>query len=97
MNRDISTPESEADIKPPVSVVPMQHAAKRVILTMGGKGGVGKTSFMLSLAEWFASKEITLKLLPRHREQDSWQPFSLLRQSCQEGEHPHRCRPRFIH
>jgi len=63
MNRDISTPESEADIKPPVSVVPMQHAAKRVILTMGGKGGVGKTSFMLSLAEWFASKEITLKLL----------------------------------
>jgi len=30
---------------------------------MGGKGGVGKTSFMLALAEWFVGKEVTLKLL----------------------------------
>src|SRR5581483_8400750 len=47
MNRDITTAQSESDIQLPVSVVPMQQAAKRVILTMGGKGGVGKTSFML--------------------------------------------------
>ena len=25
---------------------------KRVILSMGGKGGVGKTSIMVGLAEW---------------------------------------------
>ena len=63
MNRDITTAQSESDIQLPVSVVPMQQAAKRVILTMGGKGGVGKTTFMLALAEWFASKEVLVKLL----------------------------------
>ena len=36
---------------------------KRVILSMGGKGGVGKTSFMTALAEWFDANEIPLKLL----------------------------------
>ena len=29
---------------------------KRVILSMGGKGGVGKTSIMVGLAEWFDRK-----------------------------------------
>ena len=28
--------------------------AKRVVFTMGGKGGVGKTGVMVALAEWFA-------------------------------------------
>ena len=28
---------------------------KRVVFTMGGKGGVGKTSVMVALAEWFAA------------------------------------------
>jgi len=36
---------------------------KRVILSMGGKGGVGKTCFMTALAEWFDSNEIPVKLL----------------------------------
>ena len=36
---------------------------KRVILTMGGKGGVGKTTFLLSLAEWFSSHKIPVTLL----------------------------------
>lgn len=36
---------------------------KRVILSMGGKGGVGKTSFMTALAEWFDANEIPVKLL----------------------------------
>lgn len=36
---------------------------KRVILSMGGKGGVGKTSFMTVLAEWFDTNEIPVKLL----------------------------------
>src|SRR5689334_6337925 len=38
-------------------------AGKRVILSMGGKGGVGKTSVMAGLAEWFAANEIPVKLL----------------------------------
>jgi MinD-like ATPase involved in chromosome partitioning or flagellar assembly len=36
---------------------------KRVILSMGGKGGVGKTSLMAALAEWFDANEIPVKLL----------------------------------
>jgi len=36
---------------------------KRVILSMGGKGGVGKTSVMTGLAEWFQENQIPVKLL----------------------------------
>jgi MinD-like ATPase involved in chromosome partitioning or flagellar assembly len=36
---------------------------KRVILSMGGKGGVGKTSAIAALAEWFESNDILVKLL----------------------------------
>jgi MinD-like ATPase involved in chromosome partitioning or flagellar assembly len=36
---------------------------KRVILSMGGKGGVGKTSVMAGLAEWFDVSQIPVKLL----------------------------------
>jgi MinD-like ATPase involved in chromosome partitioning or flagellar assembly len=38
-------------------------ANKRVILSMGGKGGVGKTSLMVGLAEWFDRNQIPVKLL----------------------------------
>lgn len=38
-------------------------AEKRVILTMGGKGGVGKTGVTVALAEWYRSNEISVKLL----------------------------------
>ena len=38
-------------------------APKRVILSMGGKGGVGKTGVMVALAEWFNANEIPVKLL----------------------------------
>jgi len=38
-------------------------AEKRVILSMGGKGGVGKTSIMTGLAEWFDANQIPVKLL----------------------------------
>jgi MinD-like ATPase involved in chromosome partitioning or flagellar assembly len=41
----------------------MPIVAKRVILSMGGKGGVGKTSVMTGLAEWFDENEIPVKLL----------------------------------
>jgi len=36
---------------------------KRVILSMGGKGGVGKTSVMTGLAEWFDRNQIPVKML----------------------------------
>jgi curved DNA-binding protein CbpA/MinD-like ATPase involved in chromosome partitioning or flagellar assembly len=38
-------------------------AAKRVIFSMGGKGGVGKTSVMTGLAEWFEENRIPVTLL----------------------------------
>jgi Mrp family chromosome partitioning ATPase len=38
-------------------------AEKRVILSMGGKGGVGKTSVMTGLAEWFEENRIPVTLL----------------------------------
>lgn len=54
MNTTSSVTESTAA---EVSVV------KRVILSMGGKGGVGKTSLMAALAEWFVENDIPVKLL----------------------------------
>jgi MinD-like ATPase involved in chromosome partitioning or flagellar assembly len=45
------------------SGVPVLAAEKRVILSMGGKGGVGKTSIMAALAEWFDANQIPLHLL----------------------------------
>jgi MinD-like ATPase involved in chromosome partitioning or flagellar assembly len=38
-------------------------AGSRVILSMGGKGGVGKTSLMVSVAEWFDYNGIMAQLL----------------------------------
>jgi curved DNA-binding protein CbpA len=39
------------------------RAEKRVIFSMGGKGGVGKTSVMTGLAEWFDENQIPVALL----------------------------------
>ncbi|HWD98242.1 MAG TPA: hypothetical protein VG345_04380 [Bryobacteraceae bacterium] len=36
---------------------------KRVVFTMGGKGGTGKTGCMLALAEWFEANHIPFTLL----------------------------------
>jgi MinD-like ATPase involved in chromosome partitioning or flagellar assembly len=36
---------------------------KRVIFTMGGKGGVGKTGAIVALAEWFAAHQVAVTLL----------------------------------
>ena len=47
------------------------EAEKRVILSMGGKGGVGKTSVMSGLAEWFAENEIPVSLLDLDSENKS--------------------------
>lgn len=49
---------------PSAAEVPFESGArKRVILSMGGKGGVGKTCIMTGLAEWFDANEIPVKLL----------------------------------
>src|SRR5438128_1991753 len=42
---------------------PAVTATKRVILSMGGKGGVGKTSVIAGLTEWFQTNHIPVKLL----------------------------------
>src|ERR1700722_1170892 len=41
----------------------MTTFTKRVVFTMGGKGGVGKTGVIVALAEWFAANEIPITLL----------------------------------
>ena len=41
----------------------MTAFTKRVIFTMGGKGGVGKTGVVVALAEWFQANEIPVTLL----------------------------------
>jgi len=41
----------------------MTEYSKRVVFTMGGKGGVGKTGVIVALAEWFAANEIPVTLL----------------------------------
>jgi hypothetical protein len=38
-------------------------AKKRVVFTIGGKGGVGKTSVVLALAEWFHANQVPITLL----------------------------------
>ena len=40
-----------------------ENRNKRVVSTMGGKGGVGKTGLMVALAEWFEAHEIPFTLL----------------------------------
>ena len=41
----------------------MTEFSKRVVFTMGGKGGVGKTGIVVALAEWFQANEIPITLL----------------------------------
>jgi curved DNA-binding protein CbpA/MinD-like ATPase involved in chromosome partitioning or flagellar assembly len=51
--------QSIAAPTPAIAVRP----AKRVVLSMGGKGGVGKTSVMTGLAEWFEENRIPVTML----------------------------------
>jgi MinD-like ATPase involved in chromosome partitioning or flagellar assembly len=46
-------------------------ARKRVILSMGGKGGVGKTNIMTGLAEWYQENRIPVTLLDLDTENKS--------------------------
>jgi MinD-like ATPase involved in chromosome partitioning or flagellar assembly len=52
-----------SDIEPAGDSPEVAIAEKRVILSMGGKGGVGKTSVMAGLGEWFDVNQIPAKML----------------------------------
>ena len=52
-------------------VAPVGPPTKRVILSMGGKGEVGKTCVMTGLAEWFQENSIPVKLLDLDTENKS--------------------------
>lgn len=54
---------SKVAAKVPPEAPAQAQATKRVIFTMGGKGGVGKTGVMLALAEWFQANQIPVTLL----------------------------------
>jgi MinD-like ATPase involved in chromosome partitioning or flagellar assembly len=49
----------------------MTTNARRVVFTMGGKGGVGKTGVVVALAEWFRANEIPITLLDLDTENKS--------------------------
>jgi Mrp family chromosome partitioning ATPase len=51
--------KADSELAPPQA----GRAQKRVILSMGGKGGVGKTTVITGLAEWFDLNQIPVKLL----------------------------------
>jgi MinD-like ATPase involved in chromosome partitioning or flagellar assembly len=55
------------------TVLPQATATvrKRIILSMGGKGGVGKTSVMVGLADWFSANQIPIQLLDLDTENKS--------------------------
>lgn len=62
---------------PNTAELPFDAAArKRVILSIGGKGGVGKTSIMTGLAELFDANEIPVKLLDLDTENRRFRVFS---------------------
>ena len=69
--------------------------SKRVVFTMGGKGGVGKTGVMVALAEWFEANEISGDpTRSRYREQSSRLTQAFLQRHSHKGKHLHTSRPR---
>jgi len=63
----------------------MTANTKRVVFTMGGKGGVGKTGVMVALAEWFEANQIPVTLLDldtENKARGSLQHFFNGRVSC---------------
>ncbi len=54
-------PKTKTEVMEPESHT--AQATRRVIFTMGGKGGVGKTGIILALADWFQANQIQVTLL----------------------------------
>ena len=70
-------------------------ARKRVIFSMGGKGGVGKTSVMTGLAEWFEENQIPVTLLDLDTENKAKRLIdSFLRRPRAEDQYSYPGRPR---
>jgi curved DNA-binding protein CbpA len=59
----ISAPMSNPSTIPEQAGGAAVSAVKRVIFSMGGKGGVGKTNVITGLAEWFEENRIPVTLL----------------------------------
>jgi curved DNA-binding protein CbpA len=58
--------EPNVEVTPPspgIARTSVGRAVKRVVFSMGGKGGVGKTNVMTGLAEWFEENRIPVTLL----------------------------------
>ena len=53
----------EPKTAPGAKSTPETASRKRVIMSMGGKGGVGKTNVMTGLAEWYQEHQIPVTLL----------------------------------
>ena len=62
---------------------------KRVVFTMGGKGGVGKTGLMVSLAEWFETNEIPFTLLDLDTENKARGSLKNFFNVCGQSEDSH--------
>ena len=70
---------------------------KRVVFTMGGKGGVGKTGLMVALAEWFEAHEIPFTLLDLDTENKARGSLKhFFNGSVGQGEYSHASRPRRV-
>src|SRR5690242_18852108 len=54
---------SSTEIKKKGRSTEAKPQTKRVVFTMGGKGGTGKTGCMLAIAEWFEANQIPFTLL----------------------------------
>src|SRR5580700_8051149 len=75
---------------------------KRVVFTQGGKGGVGKTGFMIHLAEWFVVNQIPFTLLDLDTENKSRGSLKhyfngLACLASEEDQHPYGGWPRHVH
>lgn len=63
MEQVVRHARAEVQAKEPAPRLTPVQPKKRVIFSMGGKGGVGKTSVMTGLAEWFEENRIPVTLL----------------------------------
>ena len=84
-------PETTASVRKPG----LENAQrKRVILSMGGKGGVGKTNVMTGLAEWYRDHEIPVTLLDLDTENKARGSLThFFDGPSPEGQHSHSRRP----
>jgi len=67
----------------------MTANTKRVVFTMGGKGGVGKTGVMVALAEWFEANQIPVTLLDLDTENKARGSCNIFSMAGHQSQHSH--------